>query len=55
MVINLWYNRELKEWRWTLTDPLTLDQHAGNQTNLRIAMEDVANTVEYILEQSEDE
>ena len=50
MVINLWYNKELGEWRWTLTDPMTLDQHAGNQTNLRTAMNDIANTVEHILE-----
>lgn len=50
MVINLWYNKELGEWRWTLTDPMTLDQHAGNQTKLRTAMNDIANTVEHILE-----
>lgn len=49
MIINLWYNKDMDQWRWTLTDPLTMDQHAGNQSNLRTAMNDVANTVEHIV------
>lgn len=50
MVINLWYNKDMNQWRWTLTDPQTMDQHNGNQKDLRAAMNDVANTVEYILQ-----
>ena len=50
MVINLWHNKGMDQWRWTLTDPSTMDQHAGGQKHLRDAMNDVANTVEYILE-----
>ena len=50
MIINLWHNKDLGQWRWTLTDPETMDQHAGGQSDLRVAMNDVANTVEYILE-----
>jgi hypothetical protein len=49
MIINLWYNKDMNQWRWTLTDPQTMDQHAGNQSDLRTAMNDVSNTVEYIV------
>jgi hypothetical protein len=55
MIINLWYNQEMKQWRWTLTDPQTMDQHAGGQKNLRDAMNDVATTVEYMLETKQPE
>jgi|TARA_S200002703_G_scaffold7178_1_gene7568 hypothetical protein len=50
MKINLWYSEEMKQWRWTLTDhkdPMLME--AGQQPFLRDAMNDVANTVEYIL------
>lgn len=53
MVINLWRNNSMEQWRWTLTDPETLDQHSGGQEELREAMNDVANTVEYILDRKE--
>ena len=53
MVINLWYNQDMKEWRWTLTETGQLDQHSGGQTDLRDAMNDVANTVDYILDTRE--
>lgn len=49
MIINLWRNQEMDQWRWTLTDPSTMEQHTGGQTDLRTAMSDVANTVEYIV------
>ncbi len=51
MKVNLWYSKHAQEWRWTLTcdeDP-TL-QESGGQEDLRKAMEDVANTVEYIID-----
>jgi len=41
----------MKEWRWTLTETKSLDQHSGTREDLRDAMNDVANTVEYILDQ----
>jgi hypothetical protein len=50
MVINLWFNKAMKEWRWTLTEAGLLEQHSGNREQLRDAMNDVANTVEYILD-----
>ena len=50
MIINLWYNADMKQWRWTLTDPTHFDMESGQRENLRDAMNDVANTVEYMLE-----
>lgn len=52
MKINLWYCSEMKQWRWILTEdsrPI-LKQESGQQPFLRDAMNDVANTVEYMLE-----
>ena len=51
MKINLWYCKEMTQWRWTLTDdsrPIC-KQESGQQPFLRDAMNDVANTVEYML------
>jgi hypothetical protein len=39
-------------WRWTLTDPTTFDMESGQQSDLRIAMNDIANTVEYLISKS---
>ena len=55
MKINLWYCKGMGQWRWTLcTEKHNKDhqdeQHSGSQPDLRIAMNDIANTVEYILE-----
>lgn len=51
MKINLWYCIEMQQWRWTLTDnshPI-IKQESGQRPFLRDAMEDIANTVEYIM------
>lgn len=55
MKINLWYSKSMGQWRWTLSEEFKngitkLEQHSGQQPYLRDAMEDVANTVEYILD-----
>ena len=51
MKINLWYSTHQKLWRWTLTSEKNVHlQESGQQPFLRDAMNDVANTVEYILE-----
>ena len=55
MKINLWYSKSMHQWRWTLCEEFKngvtkLEQHSGQQDDLRHAMDDVANTVEYILE-----
>jgi hypothetical protein len=44
----------MKMWRWTLTknDRPIIQQESGQQSNLRDAMNDVANTVEYLMNKS---
>lgn len=49
MIINLWHNKDMNQWRWTLTDPKTFDMESGQQEDLRMAMTDIANTVEYLI------
>jgi hypothetical protein len=54
MKINLWHCKDMNQWRWTLTDssrPIR-KQESGQRENLRDAMNDVANTVEYLMSQS---
>lgn len=51
MKINLWWCESYSEWRWTLTEdhrPI-IKQESGSRKDLREAMQDVANTVEYML------
>jgi|TARA_R100001198_G_C5022549_1_gene92387 hypothetical protein len=48
----------MKQWRWTLVEEwkngvTKKEQHSGQRIYLRDAMEDVANTVEYMLESKE--
>ena len=40
------------QWRWTLTNSTTFDMESGQRDNLRDAMNDVANTVEYLISKS---
>ena len=45
----------MEQWRWTLCEEwkngaTKTEQHSGQQPYLRDAMDDVANTVEYILD-----
>jgi len=51
MKINLWYCEHMKLWRWTLVDNrrTQVRQESGQQPDLRVAMQDVANTVEYMM------
>jgi len=58
MKINLWYSKSMSQWRWTLCEEFKngvtkIEQYSGEQKELRIAMDDVANTVEYMLEYNE--
>ena len=51
MKVNLWYCKDMGQWRWSLTDdsrPIC-KQESGQQPDLRVAMNDIANTIEYIL------
>ena len=42
----------MSQWRWTLVDDSrpVLKQESGQQPDLRVAMNDIANTVEYMLD-----
>ncbi len=51
MDIKLWYNEEMKLWRWTLIDR-NLTMESGQQPDLRVAINDIANTVEYLMSKS---
>ena len=55
MTINLWYSKSMTQWRWTLVEEWSngvtkTEQHSGQQPFLRDAMNDIANTVEYLLD-----
>ena len=52
MKINLWWCESMKHWRWTLTDdhrPI-IRQESGQREDLRLAMNDIADAVEYLIE-----
>ena len=58
MRINLWHTKELNEWRWSLTTKTygvngTYQQESGARKDLREAMGDIANTVEYLIEKTD--
>ncbi len=51
MKIQLWFSESVQQWRWTLTsDEDTSIMESGNSEDIRDAMDDVANTVEWILD-----
>ena len=50
MDIKHWYSKDLRRWRSSLIDPVTRRQESGQQFDLRDAMNDVANTVEYLIQ-----
>lgn len=54
MKINLWWCESMNQWRWTLCDDskFIVRQESGQQPDLRDAMNDVANTVEYLIDKS---
>ena len=54
MRIQLWYCNSMNQWRWTLTQntrPI-IKQESGQRPDLRDAMNDIANTVEYLMSNS---
>ena len=55
MKINLWYSKSMEQWRWTLSEEFKngvtyREQRKYLICSLLDAMEDVANTVEYMLQ-----
>lgn len=54
MKINLWYCKDMNQWRWTLIDDrrTICKQESGQREDLRLAMQDIALTVENLIENS---
>lgn len=52
MNIKLWYNESMNLWRWTLMDR-NLNMESGQQKDLKLAMVDIANTVEYLMSKND--
>ena len=51
MKIQLWYSTSVSRWRWTLTSDYDQSiMEAGDSEDLRDAMSDIANTVEWLLD-----
>jgi hypothetical protein len=54
MDIKLWHNKKMNLWRWTLIDR-DLNMESGQQEDLKLAMVDIANTVEYLIIRKQDQ
>ena len=50
MEIKIWYSKSMRQWRWTLLDITTRRQESGQQYGLRQATDDIATTIEYLIE-----
>ena len=51
MRIHLWFSKPTKQWRWTLTSEVdSYIMESGNSPKLEGAMEDVENTVKWLLD-----
>ena len=53
MEIKVWYSKQIKQWRWSLLDMATRRQESGQQYHIRDAMNDIATTIEYMVEKQE--
>jgi len=54
MKIQLWYSTTVSRWRWTLTSDFDQSiMEAGDSEDLRDAMSDIANTVEWLLDKED--
>ena len=53
MEIKVWYSKQLKQWRWSLLDIETRRQESGQQYHIRDAMNDIATTIEYMVEKQQ--
>ena len=53
MEIKVWYSIGIKQWRWSLIDIETRRQESGQQYHIRDAMNDIATTIEYMVEKQQ--
>ena len=53
MQVNLWYNSEVSQWRWTLSSSTeSRDMESGSSPELEVALKDVKNTIEWMVRPS---
>ena len=50
MEIKVWDSKGMKQWRWSLLDIESRRQETGQQYHIRDAMNDIATTIEYMVE-----
>jgi len=54
MNIKLWYSKDIDQWRWILTSDEDISiQESGGRRNVKTALADVANTIEYLLDKED--
>ena len=53
MEIKVWYSKGMKQWRWPLLDIESRRQESGQQYHIRDAMNDIATTIEYMVEKQQ--
>ena len=53
MEIKVWYSKGMKQWRWSLLDIESRRQESGQQNHIRDAMNDIATTIEYMVEKQQ--
>ena len=53
MEIKVWYSKGIKQWRWSLMDIESHRQESGQQYHIRDAMNDIATTIEYMVEKQQ--
>ena len=53
MHLSLWYSKDVEQWRWTLSSATdAMDMESGNATELEVALKDVKNTIEWMVNPS---
>ena len=53
MEIKVWYSKGIRQWRWSLMDIESRRQESGQQYHIRDAINDIATTIEYMVEKQE--
>ena len=53
MEIKVWYSKGMKQWRWSLLDIESRRQESGQQYHIRDAMNDIATTIEYMVDKGQ--
>ena len=52
--VNLWYNKQVKRWRWTLLHDDDRLMESGDAEDLEKALTDIKRTIEWVMETQEE-